>query len=250
MKAVRLKVYQNLVNYKIPTSFQLKESYPLPPYSTVCGMVHKACGFEVYNPMDIGIQGKYNSKVNDLYTRYEFGCKTFESERHYLKVFDEKMNRNKELEKVPLGITRGISTVELLVDVELVIHIRPEEECLVETIYNKLKYPDEYLSLGRFEDIVVVEDVKIVELNESEIGEDTVLNYESYIPFSKYNDSVNSVGTIYTLNKYYEKKQVKKGLEYRCWNKVKVIHGSIANTVIYEDSIMLKDNDGYIAFLA
>jgi len=27
MKAIKLKLYQNMVNYKVPTSFQLKESY-------------------------------------------------------------------------------------------------------------------------------------------------------------------------------------------------------------------------------
>ena len=40
MKGVRIEAYQNLVNYRKPTSFQLKESYPLPPYSTVIGMIH------------------------------------------------------------------------------------------------------------------------------------------------------------------------------------------------------------------
>ena len=72
MKAIKLKLYQNMVNYKVPTSFQLKESYPLPPYSTVIGMVHSLCDFKEYKPMKISISGNYFSKVNDLYTRYEF----------------------------------------------------------------------------------------------------------------------------------------------------------------------------------
>lgn len=72
MKGIRIEAYQNLVNYKKPTSFQLKESYPLPPYSTVIGMVHAACGFTSYVPMQVSIQGKYHAKVNDLWTRYEF----------------------------------------------------------------------------------------------------------------------------------------------------------------------------------
>ena len=65
-KAVRLCLYQNLVNYKKPTSFQLKESYPLPPPSTVIGMVHFACGYSEYEPMDVSIQGNFNSRVYDL----------------------------------------------------------------------------------------------------------------------------------------------------------------------------------------
>ena len=64
MKAIKLKLYQNLVNYKKPTSFQLKETYPLPPYSTVIGMIHYACDFDEYKDMNVSIQGSYYSKVN------------------------------------------------------------------------------------------------------------------------------------------------------------------------------------------
>ena len=87
MKAIRLKIKQNLVNYKFPTSFQLKETYPLPPYSTIIGMVHNACNYLEYKPMTVSVQGKYHSKVNDLATRYEFKSgMNFDATRHQIKV--------------------------------------------------------------------------------------------------------------------------------------------------------------------
>ena len=105
MKAVRLKLWQDMVNYKRPTSFQIKESYPLPPYSTVIGMVHSLCGFTEYHPMRVSVQGKSFSRVNDLYTRYEFKSGApYEAGRH-------------QLEAGGCGIGRGIATAELLVDV-------------------------------------------------------------------------------------------------------------------------------------
>ena len=67
-EAVRIRIEQDLVNYKKPMSFQLKESYPLPPYSTVIGMIHNMCRYEEYVNMQISIQGQYKSKVNDLIT--------------------------------------------------------------------------------------------------------------------------------------------------------------------------------------
>ena len=89
MKAIRVKLYQNMVNYRKPTSFQLKETYPMPPPSTVIGMVHNLCEFTEYNEMDISIQGKYHSKVNDLYTRYEFkNIAKYEEGRHILRQED------------------------------------------------------------------------------------------------------------------------------------------------------------------
>ena len=72
MKSIRLKLKQNLVNYRFPTSFQLRETYPLPPYSTVIGMVHNTCNYTEYKPMKISVQGKYHSKVNDLKYFYSF----------------------------------------------------------------------------------------------------------------------------------------------------------------------------------
>ncbi len=56
MRAIRIQCFQNLVNYREPTSFLIKETYPLPPYSTVIGMVHAACGFEQYHPMQVSIR--------------------------------------------------------------------------------------------------------------------------------------------------------------------------------------------------
>ena len=57
MKAIKLHCFQNLVNYKKPSSFIIKETYPLPPYSTVIGMIHAACGFKRYHRMKLSIQG-------------------------------------------------------------------------------------------------------------------------------------------------------------------------------------------------
>ena len=217
MKAVRLKLYQNLVNYKKPTSFQLKETYPLPPYSTVSGMVHNACGFEEYKDMKISIQGNYYSKVNDLYTRYEFACAAYETGRHNIKL------ESKE-DKKYYGMIRGVSTCELLVDVNLLIHIMPEDQSLVEVIYQNLKYPKEYLSLGRREDIVRIDEVEIVDINKEELEDSLTLKRDAYIPLNMFSkDELLSNATIYKLNKKYDKVEIKKGVEIRKWKKVKVI---------------------------
>ena len=150
MKAIKLRLYQNMANYKVATSFQLKETYPLPPYSTVIGMVHSLCDFKEYHPMKISISGNYFSKVNDLYTRYEFkNGNSFEKGRHQIDVNG-------------LGVNRGVATAELLVDVNLIIHIIPENQSeeFLNLIFEAFKYPREYPSLGRREDIVVIDEVK------------------------------------------------------------------------------------------
>lgn len=252
MKSIRLKLKQNLVNYKLPTSFQLKETYPLPPYSTVIGMVHNTCNYTEYKPMKISVQGKYHSKVNELATRYEFkNGMTFDATRHQIKVGE-------------YGISRGVSNVELLSDVELVIHIVPEDENLVEEIFNAFKTPHEYISLGRREDLVVVDEVKIVEISEERIKDENLRidrDYRAYVPveiidkkkvFVEGNiDTIQYKGTMYNLTKDYVSVNygsTKSPKFFRKWNKVKVHY--VSNIVASRRRAITIDEDRYMVFLA
>lgn len=248
-RAVRLKLYQNMVNYKKPTSFQLKETYPLPPYSTVIGMVHSLCNYNEYKDMEISIQGKYHSKVNDLYTRYEFknGMK-YDSTRHQIQVGE-------------YGVSRGISTAELLVDVELLIHVIPEDQNLIEEIENAFLYPREYPSLGRREDLVRIDEVKVVDIFEEELEEDIELPeyFIAYIPeriiksesivLDGAGPGIRNRGTWYKIPKDYQ--LVNQGTKrspriFRSWNKVNVLYSSRITAV--EDESILIDSDNNILF--
>jgi CRISPR-associated protein Cas5t len=255
MKGIRLKLWQDMVNYKKPTSFQLKETYPLPPYSTIIGMVHNLCGYGEYKPMDISVQGKYFSKVNDLYTRYEFkNAMKYDEARHQLKA-DE------------YGISKGIATAELLVDVELLIHIVPKDQNLVNEIRDSLLYPREYPSLGRREDLAtILEQPKVVEIKQ-EILDTTIRlekvlgkGYAAYIPLGLLEEkkiimknSVNGIsmtGTRYKLPKSY--KLVNNGTEkspklFRKWEKVDVVYGT--NISMLMDNELIVDEDGIGVFM-
>ena len=252
MKSIRLKLKQNLVNYKLPTSFQLKETYPLPPYSTVIGMVHNTCNYIEYKPMKISVQGKYHSKVNDLATRYEFkNGMTFDASRHQIKVGE-------------YGISRGVSNVELLSDVELVIHIVPEDENLIEEIFNAFKAPREYISLGRREDLVVVDEVKIVEISEERIKDENLRidrDYRAYVPVEIIDkkkvfvegsvDTIQYKGTMYNLTKDYVSVNygsTKSPKFFRKWNKIKVHY--VSNIVASRRRAITVDEDRYMVFLA
>ncbi|BCJ95332.1 type I-B CRISPR-associated protein Cas5 [Anaerocolumna cellulosilytica] len=259
MKGIRLKLRQDMVNYKKPASFQLKETYPLPPYSTVIGMIHNMCRFKEYKPMRVSIQGKYFSKVNDLYTRYEFkNGMSYDSTRHQLKVND-------------FGVSRGVATIELLVDVELLLHIIPEEDSLLEEIYDSLKTPFEYLSLGRREDIAVIEEIRIVEIEsinlEKSVSYSTELNkrvgygYGAFIPICYFEDnqiransaktSLQYSGTMIKLNKDYVLHNVgtKKVPRYiRKWNTVDALYTH--NFTLFSDFTFYQDDKGDYVFPA
>ncbi len=307
MKAIRVKLSQDMVNYRKPTSFQLKETYPLPPPSTVIGMTHYLCDFTEYNEMDVSIQGKYHSKVNDLYTRYEFSnkivddknkrckrcmtisntrvkecrsCKAREFENVWIPrgnlinkivapgikkyenlykkdvVLNEK-NRE-EYKEDYICVVEGPTTAELLTGVELLLHIIPKDQALVEKIKKAFLYPRDYPSLGRREDLALIEEVKVVDIYEKELEDEIDIknDYSAYIPAKLIEDGdadmakeTVSAGTRYRLTKDYV--LVDKGTKrypkvFRKWNKVDVIYGS--KIQILEHSVIQLDEDDNIVF--
>jgi len=194
LKAVRVLARQQMPNYRKPSSFLIKESYPLPPYSSVIGLVHKICGFDSYHPMRVSVQGSYSSTVSDYATNYAFGAVPLESA--YLRV---NCGGGRQV-----GVARMPRSYELLTDVRLMLHIIPEEEGLVSEILAAFTAPPVYPSLGRHEDLLQIEDVSIVEL--SSAPETVTTKYDAYVPSSSLDPfySKNIVGTIYRLGKIFE----------------------------------------------
>ncbi|MDA3884079.1 MAG: CRISPR-associated protein Cas5 [Candidatus Delongbacteria bacterium] len=72
MKALRIVLTQSKAHYRKEESLTNKMTYPLPPFSTVIGALHKACKFKEYQPMDLSIQGSFTSLIKQPYTDYCF----------------------------------------------------------------------------------------------------------------------------------------------------------------------------------
>jgi CRISPR-associated protein Cas5t len=72
MRALRIVLTQRKAHYRKEESLQNKMTYPLPPFSTVIGAIHSACGFKEYQPMDLSIQGNYQSLSRQPYTDHSF----------------------------------------------------------------------------------------------------------------------------------------------------------------------------------
>lgn len=192
MKTIRLSCKQSLVNYKKPVSYVLRETFPLPPYSTAIGMIHNACGFAEYHPMKVSIQGFPHGTVSDIYTRYTFsGGKGYEEGRHTHKVSDNKGN--------VYGIVRSVGHAELITEISLLIHILPENEEDFDLIYQGLQKPSTYLSLGRHEDLLDIEKIEIVDCEKKEVA---FTKNDIYVPVLDM-DIEGIDGTVYKLTKTF-----------------------------------------------
>ena len=129
------------------------------------------------------------------------------------------------------------------------------------TIFEAFKYPREYPSLGRREDIVFIKDVKVVDVEKKEMEEDLENGEEvfAYIPLSfVYNEKVEfgnatsgvpTYGTRYELTKNYELKNTgtkAKPKFIRIWEKEEVLYSS--NITGLEEEIIPVDEDNEIVF--
>lgn len=189
INAIRIHCHQTLVNYRKPGSYEIQETYPLPPYSTIIGMIHNACGFSSYHPLKISVQGENAGTVANLYTKYTFSGAKYKADRHNLCVKDT----NQEY-----GVFRGIGISELITEIDLYIHIVPENEDDFETIYNGLKHPKKFLSLGRHEDLLDIVAISKVECKRQKI---VTSQYDTYVPYSEELDQDS--GTVYRVFKEY-----------------------------------------------
>lgn len=212
MKILKLKLYQETACYKKPFATKVAETYPLPPYSTVIGMFHKILQAQPgeYFPMNISIQGNYEG----IFSNYQ----------------NLRMYKGKD------KVTSMPRNVHQLLNVKLIIHVQAEDE-IIDKIYQNIISGTESFTLGRNEELVRIDYVKIIQKVEEIYDADIEQN--AYVP-EWLADDVQGIN--YRLNTTYK---IKEGI--RQWNKVNVKYvEKHTNANIAE---VLKDEDGdYIYF--
>lgn len=90
-EAIRLVLHQSSANYRRPETFDNKMTYPLPPFSTVIGALHKACGYTDTHEMDVSVQGRYGSMNRRVYRDYNFLNSTFDDRGILVRMTNESM---------------------------------------------------------------------------------------------------------------------------------------------------------------
>ncbi|UHA72661.1 type I-B CRISPR-associated protein Cas5b [Paenibacillus sp. 481] len=203
MKALRLQLFQETACYKKPAAFKVGETYPLPPYSTVKGMLHALLEATSLIPMKISIQGSYETRITDYQTHYF--VKKLETGEIPL-VLDGLAQQIKYEHTTTMPIY-----MHMLLNVGLIIHVQAEDSVL-ESIQESIKRGVP-ISLGRWEDLVRIDECRVVEL--SSIQKKRMrLNHSIYVPDS-INQDYNLTGVPYRLNWIYT---VRQGI--RQWERI------------------------------
>lgn len=224
---LRLTLFQETACYKKPVAFKVGETYPLPPYSTVKGMLHHLLGAEEYIPMKICIQGRYESRVVDY-------------QRHYLIKKRDVPEFPLVLDGLPFEVNHKHMTtmpmyVHMLLNVKLVIHVATQEEVLARI--EQSIYSGQPISLGRWEDLVRIDECERTTLRLYDYDEEIASPYPMYFPVSV-EEEVD--GVPYRLNWKYT---VIQGV--RQWQKIKVKYIQAGQIFWNESEKIMLDDQGH-----
>lgn len=216
MKVLRLDLYQESACYKKPFANKITETYPLPPYSTVIGMIHNILKATEYVPMKVSVQGNYENLFNSYNTMYFY--------------------KSDEVTTMPLNI-------HMLLGVNLTIHINAELSVL-EKIVKCIKESNEYFSLGRREDLVRLDNVELIEVNEIDVNDEfeednLVITKPIYISKKRMPCKLNGIN--YRLNCTYEVID-----DRRQWKKVNVLYVDAGEEI--DEGLVFMDKYNDIVF--
>lgn len=229
MKVLRIKAFQETACYKKPFSNKVTETYPLPPYSTVKGMIHAVLKADQYIPFALSIQGDYKNEIVDY-------RKTYFVKKHQFAMPIVMAGIEKDTPEYSTDLMSSMPIyTHMLHDINLVFHVKAEASIL-ENIYEAFCHLDSFISLGRHEDLVRIDEVAFTELEE--INECEAV-HSLYIP----NKDIESKGTgiPYHLNWTYK---IKKGI--REWEKIPILFIAKDEELIsnnFNSSIHVDDNE-------
>ncbi len=192
-KTIYIRIFQPFAQYRNPFTFYYGQTYPLPPKSTILGMLQ--------NAIEDWYGNLWNNKWQNLKVSVHGGFEsTFWNYQSLIKgelIIDENGRWMNKHDRNPGGniwlplYGEGLKSIRVpvhqqeLFNGHLYIFIRGEEG-LINNIKESLEKPRKILSLGRSEDIIFIRNVHYVEPEHvyegnNKISSDLRLSYPTYI---------------------------------------------------------------------
>lgn len=160
MKFLRIKCAGCLNSFRQPDFHTYHKTLPLPPKTTVAGMIGSAMGVSPErvniewlqnNRFQMGIVGKNNGKANDLWQ-----IRKYESKQ--IKAYQNGT------ESAPYKT--AVIVRELLYASEFVLYLHFEDEKDYELVCSKFQNPEWAISLGREDELVLIKEIQQMNLEE------------------------------------------------------------------------------------
>ncbi len=178
-KTLLIELFQPFAQYRNPFTFYYAQTYPLPPKSTIIGMLQNALndwygqreGVEKWWSLKVSVHGGFESVFWNYQQliKGEISFVRFRGKPTLWNQWNTKKEKGKlnqgpicptswTLRRVPAPVFQ-----QELFNGWLYIFLRHEDEDFLEKIKRALESPKKVLSLGRSEDVVFVRNVEFVE---------------------------------------------------------------------------------------
>lgn len=186
-KTLYVEIFQPFAQYRNPFTFYYAQSYPLPPKSTIVGMLQNAVsdwyghryGLEKWwDELKISVHGGFESYFWN-YQQLIKGDIELKSAGNRLELW----NQGRPLYGMGLKSQRTPVYQQELFNGRLFLFIKSNAG-LIEEIKESVEKPKKILSLGRSEDIIFIKDVKELgrnEIEEKEVKKNIWMTYPTYI---------------------------------------------------------------------
>jgi CRISPR-associated protein Cas5t len=209
-KILKIKIFQPDANYRLPFSFSTRFTYPIPPFSTVKGLICNLLGIKTPEEYK-------NKKIDDLsmamYGNYESLIKEYvwfrnlDKDSHKKKYILED-NRFSDGEVGHIGGQIPLK-VDVLHNLNLIIYLYHPDIELLEEINSGIKNPinrNTILHLGRAEDLLVFKETEMIILEDKHKQSVRKIPYFLWIPTEQNIDTeLLSDSNLEKYKNFYEK---------------------------------------------
>lgn len=155
-RVIMVEIFQPFAQYRNPFTFYYAQTYPLPPKSTIIGMLQNATG-RYYDTKFWNIKVSIHGGFESVFWNYQQLIKGNVT----LKKFNDVItlwNQNFPLYNNGIKSQRTPVYQQELFNGHLYIFLRGEKD-LIEEIENVLKNPHKILYLGRSEDVIFIRNI-------------------------------------------------------------------------------------------
>lgn len=171
MKALLIKIYQPTAHYRMPFTYQRRHTYPIPPYSTVIGFLCNMLGidyqdnekYEQLKKCKLSVSGRFEQKLTEYIWFRNL------SKGSHERYFGSAETREKNGEINHIG-GQSPMRIDVLENMNLNIHLAGDENFLQDLekyLHNPVNRL-ETVHLGRAEDWLVFESIKLIDLKRSD----------------------------------------------------------------------------------
>jgi CRISPR-associated protein Cas5t len=215
IKLLRLKIFQPSAHYRVPFTFLRRHTYPIPPFSTIIGLICNVLGIDnqenedfkqLKNGLSLSIYGKY-----DFLNKEYIWFRNLSKKSHKSRFGDTKSRSINQLIEHPGG--QLPIKIDVLENVRLLIYIKHTDENFLNKIKEAFENPVKRiypLHLGRAEDLLIFQEIKIIEIDpkkEKLYGQLTNYNFTWLIDPNQGEEFIDTNFYPYNYKDFYDKIQ-------------------------------------------